>query len=325
MSEAQRIRILKCTVAAGLIGGFGLTWRLWFGPREFPAAPLFGFDQMRLQPWLYLEAFLLLALFLVRRPSDALAACRIAVAGTYLWSGLQKLNGAYMDQVFPWLVDDPGASALAAAASALAEAGIGLALLHPMTRGLAAAGAVGMHGFILLALVSLGWNTAVIPWNMMMMAIVPLLAFGTQDGGLDALLPRIAAPAQAVAWLLFVALPALSPLGAWDSYLSASLYTGATSQAQLFVPAVQAGRLPPSARAVAAPVEGGVRVSLLSWSLQDLNVPVYPEPRVFRGVARTVCADLGSPEGMRLVIRHRFTALHPARIETLSCADLARN
>jgi hypothetical protein len=50
---------------------------------------LAALDQSRLQPWVYQYSFMLAALALCRAPGDALDVCRLILAGTYLWSGLQ--------------------------------------------------------------------------------------------------------------------------------------------------------------------------------------------------------------------------------------------
>jgi hypothetical protein len=65
------------------------------------AAAMVAFDQSRLQPWLYQYSFMLLALGFGGDPKNV---CRLIMASVYFWSGVQKLNGGFVDDAFPWLV-----------------------------------------------------------------------------------------------------------------------------------------------------------------------------------------------------------------------------
>src|SRR5262249_26243386 len=121
-----------------------------------------------------------------------LNACRVLVAGIYLWSGLQKLNYSFHSDVYPWLIE-PLASYLptsmfsrlkdAGLAAPIVEATIGIGLLVPIVRPLAIALAVAMHAFILLSIGPLGlnWNSVVWPWNIAMIFLVVRLFAGTRQ------------------------------------------------------------------------------------------------------------------------------------------------
>ena len=43
------------------------------------------------------------------------------------------------------------------------------------------------------------------------------------------------------------------------------------------------------------------------WSYAELNVPPYPEPRVYKSVARAICRHAGEPGEVVLLIRGRLT------------------
>ena len=62
-------------------------------------------DQGRLQPWFYQYSFMLAAVGFanLRRLSTqgALNACRLIVALTYLWTGLQKAHVSFAEDVYP--------------------------------------------------------------------------------------------------------------------------------------------------------------------------------------------------------------------------------
>lgn len=71
-------------------------------------------------------------------------ALRLIVVSTYLWSGLQKLNAGFFEDVFPWLIEPmtvllpgflEGSLRPAAIAVPLIEAAIGVGLLTRSLRG----------------------------------------------------------------------------------------------------------------------------------------------------------------------------------------------
>src|SRR5262249_35642696 len=76
------------------------------------AALLAMWDPTRWQPWVYQYLFILFALSFFpwsqpeaseRRQNAVLNSGRIVIAGTYLWSGVQKFNFSFATTVFPWL------------------------------------------------------------------------------------------------------------------------------------------------------------------------------------------------------------------------------
>src|SRR5262249_38763884 len=67
-------------------------------------------DQSRWQPWFYQYLAMLGALTLAAWKPDsprareaALAVCRLVVAATYFWSGVQKMNATFLSEVYPFL------------------------------------------------------------------------------------------------------------------------------------------------------------------------------------------------------------------------------
>jgi hypothetical protein len=305
-------------------------------------------DQSRWQPWCYQYLFLLAALgsYPWRDPGRdgprreaALGACRLAVAGTYLWSGLQKLNASFATEVFPQLLR-PFFPALAGAgpplahavyaggvAAALVEAGIGLGLLARPARRAAVFLALAMHAFILAAIGPLGLdvNRVVWPWNAAMALSVVILFWRTPDLPFRAVLrPRSAV--GAVALVLFGVLPGLSFLGLWDCYLSACLYSGTTARAAVYLSAASRDRLPEGVRGYTRESRrepGSYLLDLESWSFGELGVPAYPEERVYRDVARQVWSRAGKPPGMALVIQERPGLLTTTRrVSRQDCARL---
>ena len=174
-------------------------------------------DQTRLQPWFYLYAVMLLLTLFPDR--IALAGCRVALSGVYVWSGIQKLNGAYFEEVVPWFaapasrwLSEASAEAVefAIAAAPVVEIFIGAAVWLLPLRRYAVATAALLHAAILLFLGPLGYdyNLVVWPWNLTMPLLL-LTLFPRESLGRTWATLRQSKPAFAIV-LLIVGLPALS-------------------------------------------------------------------------------------------------------------------
>lgn len=291
-------------------------------------------DQSRWQPWFYQYLFMLGALAFRpwnqarHEPQPSLNACRLIVASIYWWSGLQKLNFCFVTDVYPWLLEpllprlpeavQPWVVAGAGVAPYL-EAGIGLGLLFRPSRNVAVLLAVAMHVLVLLALGPFGhnWNTVVWPWNVAMMAFVLLLFWRTPTVSC----PRLVWPGRfAYGWvtlLLFGVLPGLNFWNLWDSYLSANLYSGTTLDANLYVTDEVRQRLPEAVQPhIQMDITGQYRVDVFGWSIQELNVPPYPERRIYRHIARTIATFAEEPGDVILVIQERPDRQSGVRQET---------
>jgi uncharacterized membrane protein YphA (DoxX/SURF4 family) len=276
-------------------------------------------DQTRWQPYILTYAIAGVALLLAVRsaPRDAwaLAPLQLALACTYVWSGLHKFNRNYAEHDFASMAgpffrwagldpkDTPGAVAAAALATAAVEVLVGIGLMVPRTRRAAVVGAVATHAFILLMLGPLGSGTNVVvwPWNVFTAFAVALLFWPTQSGrGLDAarrawwsaLRPgaaRFAAPPVAAAWwvvvLLFGIAPALSLAQWWDASLSFQLYAGKQRQATISYAAARGDELPPAARR-AVRIDGVLDLAV--WSMEEMKVTPVTEPRVVREIGRSL-------------------------------------
>ena len=173
----RRLLYLRIAIVAGTFAGMILSHALWVSTRFYPLTPVFALlkpipfpfdhilfdasllallvsaitrrlipffailaivlvvcDQSRLQPWFY-EYFLLLLGVAFASPN----ACRLIVAATYFWSGAQKLNAGFINDVFPWMLEPflrhlpHGAQAtvhpLIGGQRRLSNCGIGIALL----------------------------------------------------------------------------------------------------------------------------------------------------------------------------------------------------
>jgi hypothetical protein len=312
------------------------------------------FDQTRLQPWFYQYIVMLIAVGISanspgkydddRHP--ALNTCRLIVVCTYFWSGLQKAHPDFVASLFPWMIEPitrffPHSVAaivnLGGYVAPILETAIGVGLLTRRFRRLAIIGAVAMHALILITLGPLGksYNSVVWPWNIVMLMLLAILFW-----------PRTNLPARQILWpygspfrgrapichaivlLLFGFLPALSFFDSWDAYLSSAMYSPAKYQPVLYVSDSLARRLPEEIRKHAQTTDqltkkGISKISLWDWSMAEMNVPLYPEPRIYKNVAKSICA-YSQPNEMKLLIRRRQTFYSPYNEAWYDCPSLLR-
>lgn len=279
-------------------------------------------DQTRWQPWFYQYLAMFGALAWAAWKTDAssreaaLHTCRFIVAATYFWSGIQKMNAAFLEEIYPWLMEPilkqipPAWHPWVMDAGAVVpflEAGIGIGLLVRPLRLPTMAAALFMHLLLLFVLGPAGhdWNSVVWPWNAAMAAMVVLLFWRAPDlSARDILWPRDFAYARAVLFF-FGLLPGLHLVGWWDAYLSASLYSGNTLDAEMVIPYDETEGLPSGALEDLYPTEDGWQLDFSTWSMRELNVPPYPARRVYLRIARNLARRTDPPAGIVLVIHEQ--------------------
>ena len=287
------------------------------------AALLCCADQTRWQPWVFQYSFLLAAIALYSgNGSDALGerrmlnVARLIVACTYIYSGLQKLNLNFMENDFPWIVQ-PITSVIPSVAGLLRGFGMavpfvqvafGVGLLTQRYRRVSLILAVAMHLFILAMFgpAGLDWNNIVWPWTAAMAVFDILLFSGAQEFSWREVMWSRHNPLHVVAVGLFAVLPGLSFFNLWDSYLSSALYSGNLTEAEIYLSDAGRAALPAaiSSRLVRTSPNTNV-LNLQRWAIEDLNVTPYPETRVYKAVAGSVCGDLRDPAQLVLIVREQ--------------------
>jgi hypothetical protein len=278
-------------------------------------------DQTRWQPWVFQYSFLLAAVALY--PSNSadgerrtLNIARLIVAGTYIFSGLQKMNLNFMENDFPWIVQ-PIINVFPSATNSLHGFGIavpfvqlafGIGLLTRRYRRASLITAVAMHLFILAMFgpAGLDWNDIVWPWTAAMAIFDILLFSGAPEFSWREVLWNRHDPGHAVAVVLFAMLPGLSFFNLWDSYLSSALYSGNLTEAQIYLTDAGKASLPAAIRSRLVHTSPGTNVlSLQRWAIEDLNVTPYPETRVYKAIAKSVCGALRDPSQLVLIVREQ--------------------
>jgi hypothetical protein len=290
-------------------------------------------DQSRLQPWFYQYCVLLAACAVYREnKTKLLNTASLLIATVYFWSGVQKIGVGFVDRVFPTVIN-PYLNTLFGrpttlprpliAALPLLEVLIGIGLLIRRFRNIAVVLAVFMHLAILLVLIPLKLNSVIWPWNVAMVVVVAALFWRRHDVSLSDLLVPREARFQLIVLILFGALPLLSFFNLWDSYLSASLYSGDFPVAVIRFNDRVKERLPPGVQDYVENGNGEWSINPMRWSLRELNAPAYPEPRVFKRIGKSVCAVAEDPSDVRLTIYSKPYRLTGERVATTyPCGEL---
>jgi hypothetical protein len=296
-------------------------------------------DQTRWQPWVFLYGFLLATLALFSWDSrdtggrrSALNIARLILACTYVFSGLQKTNLNFVDNDFAWIVS-PITNLVPSTATPLhafaflvplVQVGFGIGLLTNRFRRVSLLAAVSMHVFILAMLgpVGLDWNNIVWPWTAAMAVFDILLFADTERYAVGDFLTTRKRPYHALVLVVFVALPALSFVNLWDSYLSAALYSGNLTEGTIYLSDAGRASLPAAlAERVVRSSENTHILNIQRWAIEDLDVMPYPEARVYRAVAKHVCGQLSDRRELVLIVREQRMFL--SRPETgYRCRDL---
>src|SRR5690606_16809404 len=136
------------------------------------------------------------------------------------------------------------------------------------------------------------WNSVVWPWNVVMALLVILLFVKTPDVSWRNIIWVKGSVYHKIVLAAFGILPLLNFFNMWDSYLSWSLYSGNTNSAVITVDAPTAETMPDYVQGLMHKDQAGDGLlSPSEWAFDELNVPAYPEARIFRSVAQDICKD----------------------------------
>jgi len=282
------------------------------------------FDQSRWQPWFYQYLIMLIAVGL--GGGGALNTCRLVMICTYFWSGLQKTNGDFIHNVFPYMTGSMGAilNPLAFLAP-LIEVTIGIGLLTRRFRTYAIYAAIAMHAFILLAIGPFGQssNSVVWPWNVAMICFLIILFWQS-----DVSPGEIVWPAEGIYQRVVLVLVGVAPLfsffNLWDGYLSSALYSGVRNTGVVYVTDALKDRLPKEIGGHIYPSnKPGTSILILrDWSMSELNAGIYPEPRIYKSLARYICTYVHDPSEMKLWIKQANVLFSADKQVSYDCPEL---
>ena len=300
-------------------------------------------DQTRLQPWVYqyLAVFVVIALDHQRSRDErptllTLSALQSIVASLYLWGGLQKLNYSFSHEVLSQLLS-PMQNILALSPPQLSALGLGIAtieiftgfgLLLKKTRKICICLALAMHGLILGLLIAQNQNSVVWAWNVALLLMVVVL-FWRSDTSIEQVFRywwagNTYSRASIIVAALYAVLPILSFWGWWDLYLSGALYSGNTPVAVVRVDGKVYERLAQTTKRQVFVTRSGERMlPLFEWSMAELNVPPYPEFRVYQQLTREICRFAEDKSQAELIVKTRPAIMDGSyKVVRMDCSDL---
>lgn len=275
-------------------------------------------DVNRLQPWIFLYCIMLVPLLSAGwKRQYFLPGIRLVLAGTYFWSGIQKMNPFFAHEMFPWLVAFTGLQHTAESLPYLAwfvvalEAMAGIGLIFPASRKVAVVVVIGMHAFILLSLGPIGhnWNHVVWPWNIAF-ACLTWLVFWNRP--LHFSWPAIRKPVALLPVILVWVLPVANIFGGWQHFLSGGYYSSMVPEAVVSYHPSDRLLVPPSARHWQyRNTDGEEFVFLDHWAIHHLRVPIYPEKWVHEKVGRALASPFHHPDHvwLRMNLKDRFSGV----------------
>ena len=212
---------------------------------------------------------------------------------------------------------------------ALSEFLIGCGLFFRKTRNFVVVSAVAMHTAILILLIVKNYNSIVWIWNAVLMVLIVIL-FWKNDVSIKQVFKKtndFKLKAVTIGALASVLLPILSFVGWWDMYLSGALYSGNVEIGVVRINDNLLEKLPPNAQKSVFRTNstGEQMLPVSEWSMADLNVPVYPETRIFKQAAREVCKLTNEKKEIELIIKERPAIFDGSyKITRISCEQIER-
>jgi hypothetical protein len=281
-------------------------------------------DQHRLQPWAYHLALIAILASAVEPKSRLMLWLMQSI---YLFSALGKLDHSFAQSVgldFCRVIDGWFATGLAddtlrraAYGLPLGELLIAMGLAIPAVRKPAMLAAIAAHFALILLLgpTGLGHHAGVLVWNVFFAGLWLLLwLYFPLDRPTAATEPpddeAATAPSRTstglTGWIVRAAifLPLLEPLGLFDHWPAWGLYSPRNSRAVLYVHDAMIGEVPAELEEFLLPPDdtGWRRVDIDQWSLESLDVPIYPQDRFQWGVAVAAIERLKIAGGFRLEV-----------------------
>jgi hypothetical protein len=168
--------------------------------------------------------------------------------------------------------------------------------------------AVSMHAFILAMFrpAGLDWNAVVWPWTAAMAVFDILLFSGNAEYSWREIIWTRAHTHHAAVFALLVVLPLSSFFNLWDSLPSSALYSCNLTEAQIYTTDAGKSALPETIRRYLVHTSPDTNVlNIQRWAIEDLNVTPYPETRVFRRIAKSVCGYLRDPAQLVLLVQEQ--------------------
>ncbi|MEO6290286.1 MAG: hypothetical protein ABIO76_10210 [Ginsengibacter sp.] len=254
-------------------------------------------DQNRWQPWEYEYVFIIL-MFLLNNKNYRyfLSAVTIIIVSIYFYSGISKLNTGFLDSIWSEMILRRFVGIINVKVNSLvlyyAGYGVGLleiccgiGLLFSRSKKISAAILITIHCFILFFVGPFGinHNKIIWPWNIAMIAYLFFLFIRRNVSHHN--FPGFKTGWNKLVIICWGFLPMLYYFGCWDAYLSSALYSGNIKDMIICIKGngASSAALPASAYAsdFRNNCDGDKMIIVSKWAMKEMNVPVYPEKRVY--------------------------------------------
>jgi hypothetical protein len=256
-------------------------------------------DQNRWQPWEYQYLFtIFICIINFKEPKKIIGCIAFVMAATYIYSGIGKLNEGYLTLVWEniFLKKIFKLSEVSMQQSlvryggyitAVAETIFAVGLFFSKTKKASAYGMIFMHLLILYAIGPLGinYNTVVWPWNILMMLLLYIIFI--KNKSLQINIQQLWGGWNKIILICWGILPVLNYVGLWDSYLSSRLYSGGLPLMAICLKDTgEIEELHPYLNKNDSyhVCNGEAMVNIQTWAMKEMNVPPYPEMRVYKKI-----------------------------------------
>jgi hypothetical protein len=304
-------------------------------------------DAMRLQPWFYLHIVMitLIAFEKVITLQNLTRFLQWIVIAIYFWGGFNKLNTAFAWEIFPWLIEPltigkdyflgfdnlnsfplPAANYVAFIIPT-AEIVLAVFLFIPRLRFYGIILCILTHLFSMAAIGPFGqnWNFVVWPWNILMPILCWILFYKMKEENyLKIYWHTLKTKAGVLILFLFLIVPTLSFFGKWDKGMALHLYSGNSTQMDFYFQGFQK-KLINSSFAEYLSFDTNRMISSMhvrNWAADQLQTPMYSEPRYLKEIGLHLCDCLENKEGAGIIIYERSGFFSTQDTLNISCSEL---
>jgi uncharacterized membrane protein YphA (DoxX/SURF4 family) len=253
-------------------------------------------DINRLQPWVYMYSLLILFYLLVKSQEKKMLFMRILFISVYFYSGWNKLNPHYFNEVINWFIqpfEEWSSVSLhlffytVGSLIPVTEIAIGILFLTGKFQKAASISAVIIHLIILLSVGPLGYNynSAIWPWNIFMILGTYLLFYKSNNSEIWREIKKGLTVKNKIIAAYLLLLPFLNSFNLWPSYLSWNLYSGNTENAQIYLSDRVASYFSPALDEILKECyTSEFVINPKLWAMKEMNCPPFPEKPVWRKV-----------------------------------------
>ncbi len=297
----------------GLLIFFSLLFILRVRYAEWFLAALFiiGFtdDFNRLLPDTYHYGIILILFGLLKTGGDdtLLSGLRIMQAGTYLWTGILKLNSNFIDQISGFMYmtlhiqHPPAHLRYLILIVPLCEIAIGIAFLSGKKTGRALLSALVLHIVISLFLLISHWNRPIITYNLFL-AAGNFFLFSKSSIPLIREIEKPRAWIQKIAVVLFIILPALNLGHWWPDFMSCSLYSCRSLNAIVYIDENLKKQLPNEVLPAVFNSPKGQYISITYWIQNETGSVPNPQKLVYDKMFSQFLLKYNCDDSVKLVV-----------------------